>query len=129
MAYASDERELSREELQAKLQRLAREISSDLAALESVQSKELLSDFVSQLFLSAADQSRRPVRTARRPPAGQLRPAPPSLAQRPDVPPAGGQRLRHGQGHLLQRRPPPGRGPGPRRLTFGFTRFREPVEI
>ena len=59
MAYASDERELSREELQAKLQRLAREISSDLAALESVQSKELLSDFVSQLFLSAADQSRR----------------------------------------------------------------------
>ena len=59
MAYASDERELSREELQAKLQRLAREISSDLAALESVQSKELLSDFVSQLFLSAADQRRR----------------------------------------------------------------------
>ena len=59
MAYASDERELSREELQAKLQRLAREISSDLAALESVQSKELLSDFVSQLFLSTADQSRR----------------------------------------------------------------------
>lgn len=59
MAYASNERELSREELQAKLQRLAREISSDLAALESVQSKELLSDFVSQLFLSAADQSRR----------------------------------------------------------------------
>ena len=59
MAYASNERELSREELQAKLQRLAREISSDLDALESVQSKELLSDFVSQLFLSAADQSRR----------------------------------------------------------------------
>ena len=45
--------------LQAKLKELAEEISTDLAQLESDQSKELLSDFVSELFLAAADQRRR----------------------------------------------------------------------
>ena len=49
----------SKTRLQARLKALAEEISTELAQLESEQSKELLSDFVSQLFLSAADQSRR----------------------------------------------------------------------
>ena len=53
------ERKLDRGQVQEKLKLLAEEITEDLSRLESAQSKELLSDFVSQLFLSAADQSRR----------------------------------------------------------------------
>lgn len=45
--------------LQAKLKDLAAEISSELAALDEEQSKALLSDFVSDLFLAAAEQKRR----------------------------------------------------------------------
>jgi len=59
MSYVSIGQELSKEEIRAKLKALAEEITSDLSSLESVQSKELLSDFVSDLFLSAADRSRR----------------------------------------------------------------------
>lgn len=35
------------------------EISADLSELDAARSKELLSDFVSELFLAAADQRRR----------------------------------------------------------------------
>ena len=59
MPYVSIGQESGADEIRAKLQGLAREITSDLAALESAQSKELLSDFVSELFLSMADQTRR----------------------------------------------------------------------
>ena len=48
-----------REEVQARLDALAREISSDLSRLESDERKELLSDFVSSLFLAAAEQTRK----------------------------------------------------------------------
>ena len=51
--------------LQAKLKALTEEISSDLSQLESAESKELLSDFVSDLFLAAADQQRRKERRQR----------------------------------------------------------------
>lgn len=47
------------ERLQEKLRDLAEEISLDLSGLESAQSKELLSDFVSDLFLAAAEQQKR----------------------------------------------------------------------
>ena len=46
-------------EIQERLQDLAREIVSDLSALEAAHSKELLGAFVSELFLSVAEQSRR----------------------------------------------------------------------
>lgn len=45
--------------LQAKLGALAQEISSDLAALEASEGRELLSDFVSELFLAAAERQHR----------------------------------------------------------------------
>ncbi|MBD5160708.1 MAG: hypothetical protein HDT14_01515 [Oscillibacter sp.] len=48
-----------REETRARLDALAREISSDLSRLESDDRKELLSDFVSNLFLATAEQTRR----------------------------------------------------------------------
>lgn len=47
------------EQLQAKLNVLAVEIASDLSAVNASRSKELLSDFVSDLFLAVADQRRR----------------------------------------------------------------------
>ena len=46
-----------KELLQTKLKELAEEISEDLSALEAEQGKELLSDFVSDLFLAAAKRS------------------------------------------------------------------------
>lgn len=51
--------ELEQQRLQEKLKELAKEISSDLSVLEGAQSKELLSDFVSELFVSLAEQNRR----------------------------------------------------------------------
>lgn len=48
-----------KEQMQAKLKALAEEISNDLSGLECAQSKELLSDFVSELFLAAAEQQKR----------------------------------------------------------------------
>lgn len=51
--------EVDKKQLQAKLKDLAEEISSDLSVLESEQSKELLSDFVADLFLAAAEQNKR----------------------------------------------------------------------
>ena len=47
------------EKLKAKLDALAKELSSDLAQLESGQSAELLGSFVSDLCLAAADQRLR----------------------------------------------------------------------
>lgn len=54
MQNISVKQEMDKEQMQAKLKVLAAEISSDLSALEAEQSKELLSDFVSELFLAAA---------------------------------------------------------------------------
>ena len=54
MQNISVKQEMDKEQMQAKLKELAAEISSDLSALEAEQSKELLSDFVSELFLAAA---------------------------------------------------------------------------
>ena len=51
-----------KEQVQAKLKTMAEEISADLAQLESAQSKELLSDFVSELFLNAAAQQQKKLR-------------------------------------------------------------------
>ena len=48
-----------RARLQEKLRALAPEISADLSALGAAESKELLSDFVSDLFLATAEQKRR----------------------------------------------------------------------
>lgn len=59
MARFSEETSMSPEQLQSKLKRLAGEIISDLSGVDSAQGKELLSDFVSELFLAAADQRRR----------------------------------------------------------------------
>ena len=56
------ERTLDRGQVQEKLKLLAEEISEDLSRLESAQSKELLSDFVSELFLSMAKQDQQAVR-------------------------------------------------------------------
>lgn len=47
------------ERLQRKLDALADEIASDLATVSAARSKELLSDFVSDLFLSVANQRRQ----------------------------------------------------------------------
>ena len=54
-----------KERMQAKLKSLAEEITLDLSGLESAQSKELLSDFVSELFLAAAEQQKREERRRR----------------------------------------------------------------
>ena len=54
-----------KERLHSWLKGLAEEISSELSSLEATQSKELLSDFVSDLFLSAAEQQRREERHRR----------------------------------------------------------------
>ena len=54
-----------KERMQAKLRSLAQEITLDLSGLESAQSKELLSDFVSELFLAAAEQQKREERRKR----------------------------------------------------------------
>lgn len=51
--------------LQSQLSDLAREIVSDLSDLEPARSKELLSDFVSELFLSMAQQNQREERRQR----------------------------------------------------------------
>ena len=56
------ERKLDRGQVQEKLRLLAEEITEDLSRLESAQSKELLSDFVSELFLSMAKQDQQAVR-------------------------------------------------------------------
>lgn len=48
-----------KELLQEKLKIAAEEISSDLCTLEIAQSKELLSDFVSDLFLAVTERQRR----------------------------------------------------------------------
>ena len=57
--------EASQERLQTKLKELAEEISSELAGLDDEQSKLLLSDFVSDLFLATAERRRREERRRR----------------------------------------------------------------
>lgn len=48
--------------LASKLKSMAEEISADLAQIDSCQSKELLSDFVSELFFNVAKQNQREYR-------------------------------------------------------------------
>ena len=57
--------ELDRDQLKIRLDELAKEISSGLARLDSTESRELLSDFVSELYFAAADQRRREERRQR----------------------------------------------------------------
>lgn len=51
-----------KEQMQARLKELAEEISSDLSALEAEQSKELLGDFVCDLFAAVTERQRREAR-------------------------------------------------------------------
>ena len=53
------------DELQTELRDLAKEIASGLSNFETARSKELLSSFVSELFLSVAEQERRAERRQR----------------------------------------------------------------
>ena len=53
------EQPLDEAQLRHRLQELAAEIASDLGRVDAARSKELLSDFVSELFLAHADQRRR----------------------------------------------------------------------
>lgn len=62
---SSVEQLVSKEQIQAKLKALAEEISSNLSQLEGLQRKEVLSDFVSDLFLSVAKQDQQEVRRQR----------------------------------------------------------------
>lgn len=50
---------ISPQQLENKLQELAAEIIADLSAVEVSLGKELLSDFVSQLFISVAQQQQK----------------------------------------------------------------------
>ena len=59
------ESEFTEEEMQDRLQKLARDIVSGLSALEPVQSKALLDSFVSELFISVAKQELRETRHQR----------------------------------------------------------------
>ena len=59
------EPESTEEEVQNRLQKLARDIVSGLSALEPVQSKALLDSFVSELFISVAKQELRETRHQR----------------------------------------------------------------
>ena len=62
---SSVEQLVSKEQIQAKLKALAEEISTNLSQLEGLQRKEVLSDFVSDLFLSVAKQDQQEVRRQR----------------------------------------------------------------
>ena len=140
------ERKLDRGQVQEKLRLLAEEITEDLSRLESAQSKELLSDFVSELFLSMAKQDQQAVRRTGRAGgagacgghccgegswcavrtvpealAGELFGKLPGLAERGDDPDPGGGDLRNDPGLFL-----PGGGPheaagGLFRLTISFS--------
>jgi len=57
--------ELDWEQVRLKLDAVAEEISNDLVQLENNQSKELLSDFVSKLFLNMTEQSQKKMRSQR----------------------------------------------------------------
>lgn len=50
------------EKLQEQIRRLAQEVLSEISELDSSRSKELLGTFVSELFLSVAEQERRQMR-------------------------------------------------------------------
>ena len=60
-----DREQLDQEGLEARLKALAREISEELAQVDCSRSKELLSDFVTDLYLAAADRRRRDERRQR----------------------------------------------------------------
>lgn len=62
MVCTSIEEKVSRDSLESKLKDLAEEISTSLAQLDSSQSRELLSNFVSELFFNMAKQSQREIR-------------------------------------------------------------------
>lgn len=54
---AAPDASASEEQIRLRLKELAEEISTGLSALDAARSKELLSDFVSDLFLSQARRS------------------------------------------------------------------------
>jgi len=62
---SSTAHELDQEQVKHKLDVLVEEISADLAQLESAKRKELLSNFVSDLFLDVAKQSQKELRRQR----------------------------------------------------------------
>ena len=51
-----------KEQLQIELKKLAEQILASVSVFESAQSKELISDFVSDLFLGVANQSQQEAR-------------------------------------------------------------------
>lgn len=55
----SAERSRTEEQLRAELKELAKEITASLSALDVSSGKELLGDFVSELFFDLAEQQRR----------------------------------------------------------------------
>lgn len=59
MSGASMNQISEKEHLKKELMKLAKQILSELSVLESSQSKELISDFVSELFLGVAKQSQQ----------------------------------------------------------------------
>lgn len=61
----SVKQEAGKEQVQARLKALAEEIAINLSQLEGLQRKEVLSDFVSDLFLSVAKQDQQEVRRRR----------------------------------------------------------------
>ncbi|MBD5169558.1 MAG: DNA recombinase [Oscillibacter sp.] len=65
MPYISVDPEANQKQLQKKLKELAEDISSELAILDEEQSKVLLSDFVSDLFLATAERKRKEERRQR----------------------------------------------------------------
>ena len=65
MPAACMRQKLDKEQVEAKLRALTEEISQDLSGLDSAQSKALLSDFVSALFLACAERERREERRRR----------------------------------------------------------------
>lgn len=62
---SSTARELDKEQVKLKLEALVEEISADLFQLESDQRKELLGEFVTELYFAAADQRRSEERRQR----------------------------------------------------------------
>ena len=59
MAYRSETKAVEKQALQEKLKDLAEEIVSDLSTVDPDHGRELLSDFVSELFFAAAEQRRK----------------------------------------------------------------------
>ncbi len=62
---ASKGQKINMEEIEDKLKVLAEEIAADLSRLDSVQRKELLGRFISEIFVSVTEQEHREIRRQR----------------------------------------------------------------